>query len=619
MVHRIHGTAAASDPAVCPDGHRVAFTVSTVDVEDDRYRRAVWLADDGGARPFTRGHDARAARWSPDGSRLAFLRSEPDRRPQLAVIPVDGGEARALTDLPLGVVSEPFWSPDATTIAVVAAVWRDEWADLDDDERRRRPRRITRRDYRADDLGWTHDRLQVIHLVDVAGEEVRRLTEGEWNEAQPVWSPDGSKLAFISDRSETPGFRLGASAMEADTATGDVREVAAHGAWSVLAYRPDGVLHALGTATVDRPDHAGLWRLGGGEPVSVTPDVDRAMFSFAAGAPRLVFDGATALVSIVDRGAVGLIAVDPDGGVEERRSGQAVVTGFDTAAGTTAVTVSEVDCPGRLEIHRGDGVVEHRDLGGVTFEVVRPDHFVVDGPGAELDVWVYLPDGDQPVPLLLNIHGGPSSQFGWAYFDEFQVYAHAGYGVVATNPRGSTGHDRAFLRAVASEGWGRVDVEDIDAVVEAALARHPRLDSGRLGVMGGSYGGFLTAWLIAHQSRWKVAVVERALLSWPSFRGTSDIGGWFGSFYGIDGEREWEVSPLRLAAGVTTPTLVLHSENDFRCPVEQAEQYFASLIEQGVDAEFIRFPDEGHELSRSGSPRHREERFDIILDWLARL
>ena len=618
MTHRIHGLAVPGDPAVSPDGAHVLFTVSTIDVTEDRYVRVVWLAEGDTARPFTSGPGDGSARWAPDGRRIAFTRKQDDR-PQVAVIPRDGGEASIVTTFPLGAVSEPRWSPDGSSIAVVGSAWRGEWAEMDDEERARRPRRIRRRDYRVDDRGWVHDRSRFIHLVDPEGGTARRLTDGDSDEAAPVWSPDGSTIAFLSDLTEPSGFRGGASILAADVATGEIREVAAHGSWSVLAYRPDGVLHALGSPVVDQPDHAGLWRFEHREVVCLTGGLDRPVFSFAAGPPRLVFDGDTAHVSLVDRGSVGLIAIGPDGGVEERVTGRSVVTGFDVAGGTTAVTVSTIASPGRFEVHGAGGTVVHDDLGGVTPDVVEPDHFTLDGPAGELDVWVYLPPGEEEVPLLLNIHGGPSSQYGWGFFDEFQVYCAAGYGVVATNPRGSTGRSLEFLRAVRGEGWGRVDVEDVDAVVAAALDRHPRLDPERMGVMGGSYGGFLTAWLIGRQDRWKAAIVERALLSWPSFAGTSDIGGWFEGLYGIDPDARWEVSALRLAPGVTTPTLVLHSEDDHRCPIEQAEQYFAALLAAGVETELVRFPGEGHELSRSGSPRHREERFDIVLEWLDRL
>jgi dipeptidyl aminopeptidase/acylaminoacyl peptidase len=235
-------------------------------------------------------------------------------------------------------------------------------------------------------------------------------------------------------------------------------------------------------------------------------------------------------------------------------------------------------------------------------------------------VWALVPPGEESVPVLLNIHGGPASQYGWGFFDEFQVFAAAGYAVVACNPRGSTGRGLSHARAVVGDGWGVVDVEDVTNVIEDALRRNSRLDADRLGVMGGSYGGFLTAWLIAKDHRYKSAVVERALLSFTSFAGTSDIGGMFPKIYAgvdlVDGpEVLWEKSPLSIAHQIETPTLILHSENDFRCPIEQAEQLFMILKRQGVDAELLRFPGEGHELSRSGKPKHRQERFEAIIEW----
>lgn len=591
--------------------------MSTIDVAGDRYRRLVWLGDAAGVRPFTRGDGDRTPAWSPDGGRLAFLR-DVDGCSQLAVIPVDGGEARVCSRLALGIGSEPVWSPDGRAVVAVVPEWAEGPADLDDEERARRPRRIRRRDYRIDDIGWTHDRVRRLFVLDPDGvDEPRRITDGDRDALSPAWAPDGGRIAYLSDTSSSPGYRLGAAVHEIDLGDGSVEEVVPAGAWSALAYRPDGVLHLLGSPVADAPDHAGLWRLEDGEIRPLTAHLDRALFAFVSGRPRLVFDGDRAVVSLVDRGSIGLVSVDPDGDIEPILDGRQVVTGFDAAAGTVAATVSTLDTPGRISLRRNGGEeAVHADLGGATPEIVQPDHFVVDGPGAALDVWVYLPDGDDPVPLLLNIHGGPSSQYGWGFFDEFQVYARAGFGVVATNPRGSTGAGVEFLRAVRGDGWGRVDVEDVDAVVAAALDRHRRLDAERMGVMGGSYGGFLTAWLIAHQDRWKAAIVERALLDWESFGGTSDIGGWFSRFYGIAPGDEPTTSPLSLAHRVTTPTLIVHSENDYRCPIEQAERYFDALLRAGVDAELVRFPDEGHELSRSGSPRHRQDRFDIIVEWL---
>ena len=220
-------------------------------------------------------------------------------------------------------------------------------------------------------------------------------------------------------------------------------------------------------------------------------------------------------------------------------------------------------------------------------------------------------------PVLLNIHGGPATQYGFGFFDEFQVYAGAGYAVVATNPRGSSGRGLDFTRAVVGDAWGVVDLADINAALDAALDRFPQLDRDRIGIMGGSYGGYMTAWAIAHDQKYRSAIVERALLSFPSFAGTSDIGPFFGPNYiqTTDLAPMWAKSPLSLVDRVRTPTLMIHSEEDFRCPIEQAEQFLVALWQNDVPAEMLRFPGEGHELSRSGKPKHRVERFQAILAW----
>lgn len=591
--------------------------MTEVDSEDDLYRSRIWIATGDEVRSFTAGERDTSPRLSPDGSRLAFLRWR-EGIAQLATIEVDGGEARVLTDFPLGVFGEPEWAPSGSAVAVVGTDWREEWADLDEDERRRRPRRITRRDYRADGLGWRHDRSRFVYLVDPDGAtEPRRLTSGTEDELGPVWSPDGTEIAFLSDTSPRPGFDPDIDIRVASVEDGSIRPGGPRGQWSALGYRPDGVLHGSGSLSGEFPDLAGLWRFEP-ETACVSAGHPRSILSLAVGSPRLRFAGSRAIVSDIDGGTAGVIAIDPEGEVTELWNERDVVTGFDLREGTLALVSSTVDSPGRVVIRKGDETTVHADFGGSVPETVEPDHFVIDGPACPLDVWVYLPPGEEKVPLLLNIHGGPASQYGWGYFDEFQVYAAAGYGVVATNPRGSGGGDREFLRAVTGEGWGTVDVEDVDAAVTAALERHPRLDANRMGVMGGSYGGFLTAWLIAHQDRWSAAIVERALLSWPSFGGTSDIGGWFGDGYLGEPGLLWDRSPLRVADRVRTPTLIIHSEQDYRCPIEQAEQYFDMLLRNDVPTELVRFPGEGHELSRKGRPRHREERFEIILEWLGR-
>jgi dipeptidyl aminopeptidase/acylaminoacyl peptidase len=227
-------------------------------------------------------------------------------------------------------------------------------------------------------------------------------------------------------------------------------------------------------------------------------------------------------------------------------------------------------------------------------------------------------------PVVLNIHGGPFGQFGETFFDEFQVYAGAGYGVVFCNPRGGSGQDTAFARALVGD-MGGPDYRDVLACFDAALERMPWADRTRLAVMGGSYGGFMTAWVAGHDHRFAAAIVERAVTDWYTMQGASDIGSHFNRNYlgeratiNDDLQAVLRQSPLTYAAAIETPVLILHSEDDLRCPIDQAEQLWVALKLLRKDVEFVRFPDESHELSRSGRPSHRVDRFDVILDYLAR-
>ena len=230
-------------------------------------------------------------------------------------------------------------------------------------------------------------------------------------------------------------------------------------------------------------------------------------------------------------------------------------------------------------------------------------------------------------PLLLNIHGGPFTQYGNKFFDEFQVYAGAGYAVVYSNPRGSSGYSEDWGRAIRGPvnegpGWGTVDYEDLMAVVDEAIKRFDFCDPDRVGVMGGSYGGYMTSWIVGHTDRFQAAISERAVNQWVSMWGSSDFGwdfrGYIGAFLFENLEAYVKMSPATYATNITTPLLILHSENDLRCPIEQGEQLFTTLRLLKREVEFVRFPSEGHELSRSGNPAHRVMRFQIVLDWLDR-
>ncbi len=613
-----------SDPRISPDGSRIAFLVSTPDIEEDHNDSRIWLVDDRGDRVLTNGPGDKAPRWSPDGSSLAFLRKTDDSVAQVAVMPLDGGEVRVITEFDHGVEAVE-WSPDSSKLLVVAITATEEWSDMDDEERERRPRRITSVPYRFDGRGSTHDRRRHLWIVDPVDEfEPRCLTPGDHDAEFPAWSPDGRVVAFITDHDPGRGLVSGNDVFEVDVESGEISRAAARGLWHWVSYRADGALHLLGNVETAYPVDAYLYRREpDGSFTALTGHLDRGSVSPAAGTAAIVWDNDNAVIGLEDSGTFGVIEVSSNGTIETAVDGRRIVTGFDIHDGRLVFTASKWDSPGELYSIRGGVEQQLTSLNSMDMGLVEPEHLRVESGDGEIDVWAYLPDGDASVPVLLNIHGGPASQYGFGFFDEFQVYAGAGYGVIATNPRGSSGRGRDFARAVVGEGWGNVDLEDIRAAIEASLARFPRLDSGRMGLMGGSYGGFMTAWIIGQEDRWRSAVVERALISWTSFAGTSDIGGVFpenytGVSYPQGWQTWWELGPLALAENVATPTLILHSEDDFRCPIEQAEQYFMALLRNGTTTEMLRFPGEGHELSRSGSPLHRKERFDAVLDWHGR-
>lgn len=620
-----------SDPQISPDGEKVAFVVSQPDLDADRYHRTIWLWDGATVRQFTSGPFDFNPRWSPDGRRLAFLRggSAPEDRPQVAVMEVAGGEALVLTSLELG-FEEVEWSPDGSTLAAVGITYTDDWADLDREERTRRPRLIKDLPFRFDNLGWIHDRKRHIWLLDSNGSTAPTcLTEGGFDERFIAWKPDGSAIGFTTDRSGRRAFEDGSDLFEVDITSGDMARIGERGMWSFVSYRPDGVAHAIGDPDPSAwPALISAWRLD--DETDLTGHLDRNIFTMTLGtAPRGPQWAGTSFFSVFeDGGEVGVVRVDADGSVEQIITGEQAVAGVTVAGdgGRLAMVISSTTDPGEVYLWEAGELTCLTSLNAGFREQTRlsvPDHFTIESGPGEVDVWTYFPDGEGPFPVLLNIHGGPASQYGWGFFDEFQVYTGAGYAVVACNPRGSTGRGLDHVRAVVGDGWGVVDVEDVGAALDAALARDSRLDAARLGIMGGSYGGFLTAWMIALQDRFRSAVVERALLSFTSFSGTSDIGGTFPRMYaGVDliedPQTLWVKSPLSIAHQIDTPTLIVHSENDFRCPIEQAEQLFAVLQQRGVASEFLRFPGESHELSRSGKPRHRVERFEAILDWHGR-
>ena len=628
--------ATPSDPQIHPNGESVAFVVTQMDFEEDRYVRRIHVWNGDRARPFTAGPFDSSPRWSPDGATLAFIRKEEQDGAvaQLAVMPFDGGEAEILTDFGLG-VTEIAWAPDGGSVAVVGVEYRAEYADLDDDERARVPKRITELPSRFDGLGELFDKRSGLFVVDVGSKSVERLTADTYDVGDIKWRPDGNAIAFVSARHATKSLDPGAQVWEIDVSGGEPTAMTDVCFGPSPSYRPDGVLHVAMVPDADGwPDLPAVKRRSAtGEWEDVTPGYDRSLFpispKIAPSGPQWLTDGS--FVSVVeDRGSVGAAKFLTDGSVVDLVGGNQAVSGVTTRPDGSAMvfTASTIDNPGEVywfEAGRSTALTDFNSDFADSVSIVEPEHFTVPFEGGEVDVWVYLPKGEDRVPTLLNIHGGPASQYGWGFFDEFQVYAEAGYGVVACNPRGSSGAGRDHLRAVIGT-WQREDppdVIDVTAALDEALDRFPRLDRERIGIMGGSYGGFMTARMAARDDRYRSAVAERGVYSWTSFTGSSDIGQWFpngylGTSLIADPEAVWKASPLAEATQITTPTLIIHSENDYRTPIEQGEQLFGVLMANGVTTELLRFPGEGHEMSRGGSPKHRRERFEAILEWHGR-
>ena len=632
-----------SDPRISPDGRRVAFVLTSLSQERDEYLSNIWMVDTtGGAPPrrFTTGPGRDTApRWSPDGARLAFVSErERGKKGQLMVMPVEGGEALALTQLRNGVAA-PAWSPDGTRLAFVSRVGGWQEPESEEERKKSRPARVvTTLKYRFNGEGFIHDRPTHVFVVPAAGGAPAQLTSGDCPDSDPTWSPDGHSIAFVSARHEDRDYDDATDLWMVPAAGGTPRRVTdTIGPAMHPAFSPDGrTLAYLGRRHQNefgRNVRVFTVPVEGGAPRSLTDALDRSCAPLDL-APIWSADGAWLTFAAEDAGALSVYRVRAAGGApapERVIGGERAVMGVSAATdGTLAFVVTDPVTPPEVATCAADGSGERHltDFNAAwraEVALARPERFRFERAGLTVDGWIMKPVGftaEGRYPGLLNIHGGPHAQYGWVFFDEFQVQAGAGYAVVYTNPRGSQGYGEAFTRAVVGD-WGGGDFADVMAGLDEALRRAPWIDPDRLGVLGGSYGGFLTSWTVGHTDRFRAACSERAVNYHPSMFGTSDIGHLFNEVE--IGGLPWEMpdkyaerSPLTHAKNIHTPLLIIHSEDDLRCPIEQGEQLFVALKKQRKDAVFVRFPDENHELSRSGKPRHRLERFRIILDWFTR-
>ena len=627
-----------------PEGQRLAFVVSRMDRTSNEYRRAIWEASltTGDLRQLTWGDSDQSPQWSPNGEWLAFQSSR-SGSPQVWLLPTRGGEARQITEFDSG-ISALTWGPDSRRLAVVSEVEGPAGADRllgeSVESEAGDVMVMDRLRYRAG-TSYLGSSYPHVFVVSIGGGDPVQVTDGPYEDSDPAWSPTGQRIAFVSNRTNEPDFNrntdiwiVEASGGEADWFSGgpgtDVMpRWSADGAW--LAFQGNADPHDYGSQNQ-------VWAVGaaGGEPRNVTNEVDHtpARFEWAPGG-RLA-------VSFMIRGNVEIHTLNLSGEHHAVVAGKGRAEDFDIASdGTLAYLwttptspaevyisltgVSGMAAENAVEGSQGRALSHFNDEWRASRQLADTEGFWYEGADDwDVQAWIMKPADFRSggrYPLILEIHGGPYGMYGNGFSLEFQILSSQGWGVLFTNPRGSTGYGERFEHAVTSDLVGKA-YHDIMAGVDAALDDQPWIDRTRLGVTGGSYGGLMTNWVIGHTDRFAAAVTQRSISNWLSFFGTADIPSWVELEHGGTPWEApmslWESSPIAYADEIKTPTLVLHSELDFRVPIGQGEEMYRALVREGVPSLFVRFPDEGHGLPGSGQPLHRLERLQWIVRWFAK-
>lgn len=671
-----------TDLQLSPDGRLVAYAVKAVAPGKDGYRSSLWIAPADGsapARQLTVGSKSDSTpRWSPDGRTIAFLsdrgavlqaggggakpgKAEAPKQggTQVWLLPfADGGEARQLTDLPKDVEGLA-WSPDGRRVAVVSCADSTE----PEKEPERKPddppkpdtRLIDTLGYQFNGAGFVDDRFTRIWTVDIESGAAELLTRGRHHDNDPQWSPDGRQIAFTSDRHPNPDLGWRSDIYVVDVRGGAVRQVSpgrGRQSWGGASWSPDGRwVAALGTRDWKRGEleQTSVWRIrvrdGLAENLIADADLEAAaavnsdLIGIGYVRPQWMADGRWVVFGAPREGSLELWRVEVEGGRLEQvtrgrhllarqhvvslpRGGARVALARATATSPFEISVGDIPA-GRLG---GDGIGLTRvaDLNPAWSDVklVEPVERWHEVDGRRIQGWFYAAPSSSkrtPAPVVVEIHGGPATLYGWSLMWEWQVLAANGVSVYACNPRGSQGYGREFLTANVRD-WGDGPMADVMAGLDALIA-DGLVDGDRAGVTGGSYGGYLTSWIVGHTDRFKAAVTCRSVNDLISQMLSGDIGGpTFGlAVYGAHPWEDWDLfrrhSPLTYADRVTTPLLIQHAERDLRCTVTQAEELFAVLRSLRKTVRLMRAPDETHELTRSGTPYRRVDHLRLIDEW----
>lgn len=653
LAERIIGNVVeALSPAVSPDGRQIAFVVTRVDMAKNKCFSQIWLAAADAStppRPITSGdHDGNPT-WSPDGTTILFTsrRSAKKGDSTLHALPIFAvGETRTLATMRDG-LGDVSVSPDGKWVAFTSRTKHERYdapGANDGDESWQAPRKIERFFTQLNGEGWVYDRPEHIYVAAADGTGTpRNLTPGEFEHSGIAWTPDSSAvitsarrhdtwdLDFCSDLYLVP---LDGETAALTTTTGNYFHPSIDPGGQTVAF-----MGFDDASTYPQNVHIGLVPSVGGAHRWISRGLDRTFETSAGAVAPQWLDATTLIGTAEDRGETHLWRLSTDGSAPvAMTSGPITVKSFDSAAGTVAFCAGAVDELSDLFVLT-DGEPLRLTSFAATYRVAyQPftwERFAVpctDG-SAEIDAWIMRPldfDAAKKYPVVLNVHGGPHTQYGETYFDEAQFQAAAGFVVLMSNPRGGSGREQAWGQAIMGplhkvapgSGWGGLDVDDVLAVLDSALEHYPFCDRDRVGMQGGSYGGYMATMLAGRYSdRFKAICSERAVNNVLTEEVNSDVATNFRVEHGpthIDAPEEYErLSPIQHVRNITCPMLIIHSENDLRCPINQAEELFVALRLLGKDVTFYRFPGESHELSRSGSPVHRRQRAEIILDFFA--
>lgn len=652
-----------SDVQISPDGDLVAFTVTTVVEEDNKRHREIWMQrlDDGRpeGEPFRFTDPTREStrpRWSPDGLVLSFTsrRGDESNSVWFARVTAPGGEAYQIE----GVEASPVWSPDGQWIAFTKAPGDDDDDDEDEDEEGSREgwiapdaitntldakrfdgRVVTSMRYKRDGVLTLRPHYSVqekaeLFVVPASGGEPSQLTDLPFRVGQIVWSADGGTILFTGNELEDDEFnRENTGQIYAVPSTGgEVRTLTPNpGSETGPAVSPNGDQLAF-LRTPERGAQTDLMLVDvapdgsfQGEPRNLTAEWDYRM-----GVPRWTPDGRSIRWSAGIGGNSHVFEISVRSGeIHQVTTGDRRLSSVSTSrdGDIMAYTVTDAVTPTEMYVARADGSQEHR-LTSFNEELLselklqpaeRLTWTVADG--TEIEGWVVKPVGYQPgnkYPLILKIHGGPHGAYGNTFFPTFHVLSNTGFFVLYPNPRGSSAYGHDFMYATRGQ-WGEMDQEDYLKGVDAAVAKYSDIDASLVGVSGGSYGGYMTNWLTATTDRFSAAVTSRSISNWESWWGNSDAQRLTEyEFYGMPWEQRElyrRLSPISYVENVTAPTLIIHSENDYRTPIGDGEQWFMSLMKREVPVELVRYPRSSHGLSRTGEPWLLVDRLERLSTW----